>query len=784
MNKFKFRTKLMSDSFVYTKTRKSATRNTLSIITCIVVAIIASLLIATIVGYNPISILTDLFTKGFIDPTTLIWNISVLGIGALAFSFAFRAGIFNIGIPGQLIGSGLILLVITRALDSAGVVFPTGLGQIFALLVAIISGMAIASITSLLKVYLKVNEVVSSILLNWIIYFAVRLIIFKYYNPDPGGIFSQSMSFPEQFRLVSSVYGGLIPTIIVFLVLAIGIAVINKYTTFGHKIYAVGCSKTAARYAGYNYKMINISTMSISGGLVGIMALVLYTSGQTPTIPINRDFDILPVQGFNAITIGLIALNNPIGIIPVAFLMGLFQSSAPFLSVPPSFSQLIMGMIILGAAMFVILLRFKPWLWFTKKIYGSGSDLEYQEYENKMETLISQYILKLNEIKNETKSKINEIKKQSTLEKTSKQEKINQIKLDLNKEINSLSNQYLEDKSNIKKQYKKRILIFKATKTFYPEINTQNIINLKNNKYDQQLLNSSRRHLHHLSNMVSDKNNLYDNILFAHNALFKKYDKLYENAKLHNKLVSKHNKDDVFFLKYVAIQYDKYNLFNTTIDKSIEIAKTKVNELAIDLENVKNENHHRFMKILKIFSNMTHHKFDTKAKLWTYVNENFNDFSLKDKYKIYNSFQKYQLSDSSKEWTVDKLFKNNPYNNKNLDPKTIESVSDEFVKKFEILIDKYLTKQDKIDIVKNKYNAINIKNEQQIENWKTSTSNYYNSKLQCYKKVNLNRLETKYKQYSKEVDALELSNDDNKTLQSWLLKSFNEAQKNFEKGSN
>ena len=101
-----------------------------------------------------------------------------------------------------------------------------------------------------------------------------------------------------------------------------------------------------------------------------------------------------------------------------------------------------------------------------------------------------------------------------------------------------------------------------------------------------------------------------------------------------------------------------------------------------------------------------------------------------------------------------------------------------------ILIDKYLTKQDKIDIVKNKYNAINIKNEQQIENWKTSTSNYYNSKLQCYKKVNLNRLETKYKQYSKEADALELSNDDNKTLQSWLLKSFNEAQKNFEKGSN
>lgn len=784
MNKFKFRTKLMSDSFVYTKARKSATRNTLSIIACIVLAIIASLLIATIVGYNPITILTDLFTKGFIDPTTLIWNISVLGIGALAFSFAFRAGIFNIGIPGQLIGSGLILLVITKAIDSAGIIFPTGLGQIFALLVAIISGMVIASITSLLKVYLKVNEVVSSILLNWIIYFAVRLIIFKYYNPDPGGIFSQSMAFPEQFRLISSVYGGLIPTIIIFLVLAIGIAVINKYTTFGHKIYAVGCSKTAARYAGYNYKMINISTMAISGGLVGIMALMLYTSGQSPSIPINRDFDILPVQGFNAITIGLIALNNPIGIIPVAFLMGLFQSSAAFLSVPPSFSQLIMGMIILGAAMFVILLRFKPWLWFIKQRYGSGSDLEYQEYENKMETLISQYILKLSDLKTKTSAKINEIKKDKSLDSGLRTEKINQIKSNANEEINNLSNQYLEDKNNAKKQYRKRILIFKATKTFYPEIHTQNVINAKNNKYDQQLLNSSRHHLHRLSNMVSDKNNLYDNILFAHNALFKKYDELYSRAKLSKKLVSKSSREDVFFLRYIAIQYDKYNLFNMTIDKSIEIAKNKVSDLAIDLQNVKNENHHRFMKMLEIFSNMTHHKFDTKANLWTYVNEHFNDFSLKDKYKIYSSFYKYQLSDSSKTWTVDKLFKNNPHNNTNLDQKTIESISDEFVKKFEILVDKYLTKQDKIDIVKNKYDAINIRNEEQIESWKQNTANYYNSKLKCHKKVNFNHLESKYKQYSKKAEELDLSQEDSKTLQSWLLKSFNEAQKNFEKGGN
>ncbi|MDE5617338.1 MAG: ABC transporter permease [Ureaplasma sp.] len=757
MNKFKFRTKLISDSFIYTKTRKSTTRNMFSIIGCITIAIIVSLLIATIVGYNPITILTDLFTKGFIDPSTLIWNISILGIGALAFSFAFRAGIFNIGIPGQLIGSGLILLVITRALDSAGVVFPTGLGQIFALLVAMMSGMAIASITSLLKVYLKVNEVVSSILLNWIIYFAVRLIIFKYYNPDPGGIFSQSMSFPEQFRLISTVYGGLIPTIIIFIVLAITIAVINKYTTFGHKIYAVGCSKTAARYAGYNYKMINISTMAISGALVGVMALVLYTAGQTPSIPINRDFDTLPVQGFSAITIGLIALNNPIGIIPVAFLMGLFQSSSPFLSVPPSFSQLIMGMIILGAAMFVILLKFKPWLWFIKKRYGSGADLEYQEYENKMETLISQYILKLNDLKHKSSS---------------------------NEEINLLTSQYLQEKQDIKKQYKKRILVFKATKTFYPEIQTQNTISIKNNKYDQQLLNSSRRHLHHLSNMVSDKNNLYDNILFAHNSLFKQYDSAYLHAKLTNKLLAKSTKNDVYFLKYIAIQFDKYNLFNMTIDKSIEIAKSKANDLAIDLENVKNENHHRFMKMLEIFANMTHHKFDKKVKLWTYVNEHFNDFCLKDKYKIYHSFYKYQLSDSASTWTVDKLFKHNPYNNKNLNLETIQLTSNKFIQKFEILIDKYLIKQDKIDIVKNKYEVIDIKNKEQIDSWKIHTTNYYNSKLKSYKTSSLNQLENKYKKYSKEVEELNLSQDENKTLQTWLLKSFEEAQKNFEKGGN
>ena len=104
--------------------------------------------------------------------------------------------------------SGLMVLIISKAINDTGVMLPTGLGPILMLIIAIAFGAIIATITSLLKVYLNVNDVVSAILLNWIILFSVRLIVYKFYNPDPNQVFSQSMDIPSQFQLVAPNIGG------------------------------------------------------------------------------------------------------------------------------------------------------------------------------------------------------------------------------------------------------------------------------------------------------------------------------------------------------------------------------------------------------------------------------------------------------------------------------------------------------------------------------------------------------------------------------------------------
>lgn len=164
MNFLKLKSRLALDSFVYSKQRKSATKNIACVTISITLAIILALIVATIIGYNPFTLIEQMFKNGFIDYQSLIVNIVVLGVGALGFSFAFKAGIFNLGMSGQMLGAGITILVISIALQDVD--FPNGTGQIFMLFISIIAGGFVACVIGLLKILLNVNEVISAILIN------------------------------------------------------------------------------------------------------------------------------------------------------------------------------------------------------------------------------------------------------------------------------------------------------------------------------------------------------------------------------------------------------------------------------------------------------------------------------------------------------------------------------------------------------------------------------------------------------------------------------------------
>lgn len=98
--------------------------------------------------------------------------MSILIVGGLAFIFAYKAGLFNIGISGQMVAGGTAATLICHLCK-----ITPGLNQVVILIVSMGIGALVAGIVGALKAYLRVNEVVSSIMFNWIIYFMSILIL-------------------------------------------------------------------------------------------------------------------------------------------------------------------------------------------------------------------------------------------------------------------------------------------------------------------------------------------------------------------------------------------------------------------------------------------------------------------------------------------------------------------------------------------------------------------------------------------------------------------------------
>ncbi len=496
MNKFRFQ--LACDSFKYTRQRKSGWRNFLSVTVAIFLALILALLVATIVGNNPFEIFRQLFTQGFVNPNQLIVNISILGVSAIAFSFAFKAKLFNIGVSGQMLGAGITALSICTLIKNANVAginaLPAGSLAIVMLLIAIISGGAIAAIIGTLKAYLKVNEVISTIMINWIIFFVVRYAIVNidYLKPaDNNGVITNSVEFAPAFamnQVGSSTEYGWIAALILLLLSAAIMFFIFKFTTFGLKIKAVGLNESAARYAGFNTKAILVATFTISGVFAGVLAAITYGCRQFAFIPSSIISDTLPTEGLDGIAIGLIGLTNPIGILPVAFLLGMFQSAAPFLSVPSTFSSLITGFIMLGASVYVVFANFKPWIWIYERIHGINSIGSYQAYINENESNISVAKSKLTTIKKYKKiiKKIDHIVSMTNGMKTFSLSTFEGLSIPnfngslaearnyLAKQIEVMENEviqsYQDEKQRIRTELKKHQIISECSTYFYPNL--------------------------------------------------------------------------------------------------------------------------------------------------------------------------------------------------------------------------------------------------------------------------------------------------------------------------
>ena len=259
-----------------------------------------------------ITILTGALTRGSKGIGQIFYYATPIIVTGLSIGFAFKTGLFNIGASGQFILGAYGAVYVGIVFKSLGSVH-----WIVALLAAAVAGAIWALVPGILKAYFNVNEVIAAIMMNYIGMYFVNYsvkgnkVIFdslrNQSKPVAGTANIPKMGLDKLFE-GSYVNGGFIIAILVVILIYI---ILNK-TTFGYELKAVGYNRDASKYAGINEKKSIVLSMMISGALAGLAGGLLYLAGSGKHIEV---VDVLADEGFTGISVALLGLSNPIGIL-------------------------------------------------------------------------------------------------------------------------------------------------------------------------------------------------------------------------------------------------------------------------------------------------------------------------------------------------------------------------------------------------------------------------------------------------------------------------------------
>ena len=316
-----------------------------------IIAIIFGVLIGSLIliinNINPIKAYKVIFLGAFGKPKYVSWVIvrSVPYIlTGLSVAFAFQTGLFNIGAEGQFIVGSIGALVSGLLLT-----LPPVLHAIVALIVGTLCGSLWGAIVGYLKSNHNVNEVISSIMLNWIGFY---LLNYSLTFPSLRSIESDnsytikasaSIRFLGEWKKTQA---GLIIAIICALI----IWYILKKTTLGYELKSVGFNADAAEYAGINIKSSIIKSMAISGALAGLAGAIM-------VLGVNHHIGKLASMenyGFDGMAVALIAGNAPLGVIPAALLFSGLNYGGAKLTTIGTYSEvvkIVIGIIIIFISM-------------------------------------------------------------------------------------------------------------------------------------------------------------------------------------------------------------------------------------------------------------------------------------------------------------------------------------------------------------------------------------------------------------------------------------------------
>lgn len=330
-------------------------------VAAVVFAILVSSIVLMISGNSPFAAYGDMLENAsrletFVD---IINAATPLYISGIAAAIGFRMNLFNIGVEGQY----LLAAFFAAAVGSAGFVVdlppPLHLSVIF--LVAMSVGAAWAGFAGVLKVTRGINEVISTIMLNFIATGGIIAWLILQWKDDSGsGVSTGTKEIDESGRLPNlngllevftrEITKGRELTSMIFVAILVGIGYhlfINR-TRLGFDFRASGYNPMAAKAGGVPPKRMIMYAMLLSGAVAGLV-------GMFEVVSDNYKFSDGFVRGlgFNGIAVALIGRNNPAGIAVGALLFGFLSSSSGILqitgSATPAIVEIMKGIIVLSA---------------------------------------------------------------------------------------------------------------------------------------------------------------------------------------------------------------------------------------------------------------------------------------------------------------------------------------------------------------------------------------------------------------------------------------------------
>ncbi len=277
----------------------------------------------------------------------------------LSAAVAFRARLYNIGAEGQLYAGALAAVAIGGLHDGAGyalapwLLFPLMMGA------AALAGALLLLGPALLKRRLGVDEVVTTLLLNFIVLLFVSMMLDGPMK-DPAAMgWPQSVALQDALqlgRLVerTRVHSGLVWA----LVLAAALWALLRFTTAGFRMRAVGANPRASAFAGIDVDRVTVAVALLSGALAGL-AGAIEVAGRTGYVTL----DMSPGYGYSGIVIAMLAALNPPGVVAAAlFVAGVLvgaDSMSRAVNVPTYIADVIVSVSLLSMLVASLLAHYR-----------------------------------------------------------------------------------------------------------------------------------------------------------------------------------------------------------------------------------------------------------------------------------------------------------------------------------------------------------------------------------------------------------------------------------------